>query len=219
MQGTKSSDLLARLGLAAWFVFLEYTAIMGLAAYAAGSGEVPRALFIANLLARSASVLFSAVVIVMAIIRMPPIQKTAGVPARLVAFMGSFLMVTLLLFPARAVSPAVGILSAILICLGNTLSAMALLRLGRSFSIMAEARKLVTNGPFSLIRHPLYVAEELAIVGAFLQYASPWTALLLIAHGAMQLCRMKYEERVLDRTFPEYAAYARRTARVIPYVY
>ena len=145
--------------------------------------------------------------------------KGRGVPARLVAFMGSFLMVTLLLFPARAVSPAVGILSAILICLGNTLSAMALLRLGRSFSIMAEARKLVTNGPFSLIRHPLYVAEELAVVGAFLQYASLWTALLLIAHGAMQLCRMKYEERVLGRTFPEYAAYAQRTARVLPYVY
>jgi len=35
----------------------------------------------------------------------------------------------------------------------------------------------------------------------------------------LQFARMIYEERVLRETFPEYAAYARRTARLIPGIY
>jgi protein-S-isoprenylcysteine O-methyltransferase Ste14 len=39
----------------------------------------------------------------------------------------------------------------------------------------------------------------------------------LIFVGA-QLLRMRYEEAVLRRAYPEYDAYARRTARLIPFV-
>src|SRR5439155_215894 len=41
-------------------------------------------------------------------------------------------------------------------------------------------------------------------------------ALVLVAFLAAQLVRMGYEERALSRAFPEYAAYARRTPRLIP---
>ena len=69
------------------------------------------------------------------------------------------------------------------------------------------------------VRHPLYLAEELAIIGIFMQFASAWTALLLAVQIAFQLRRMHNEEVVLTETFPEYAAYRRRTARLIPGVY
>jgi len=36
---------------------------------------------------------------------------------------------------------------------------------------MPEARKLVTRGAYRFVRHPLYVAEEVAIIGTFLLYA------------------------------------------------
>ena len=49
--------------------------------------------------------------------------------------------------------------------------------------------------------------------------ASPGTTLLLAAHIAFQLRRMHNEEAVLGETFPEYAAYRERTARLVPGIY
>jgi protein-S-isoprenylcysteine O-methyltransferase Ste14 len=103
--------------------------------------------------------------------------------------------------------------------LGHVLAVYALAWLGRSFSIMAEARRLVTSGPYARVRHPLYLAEEIAVIGLFLQYASPSTALLVVAHLAFQLQRMRNEEQILRDSFPEYAAYARATRRLVPGVY
>ena len=37
--------------------------------------------------------------------------------------------------------------------------------LGRSYSITASARKLVTSGPDSILRHPLYACEILLMTG------------------------------------------------------
>jgi protein-S-isoprenylcysteine O-methyltransferase Ste14 len=76
-----------------------------------------------------------------------------------------------------------------------------------------------TQGPYALVRHPLYAAEIIGAIGLFLQYASPWTALLMVISLGFQLQRMRNEERVLGATFPEYAAYAARTRRLIPGVH
>ena len=103
--------------------------------------------------------------------------------------------------------------------IGNVGAVVALSRLGRSFSIMAEIRQLVTTGPYRFVRHPLYLAEEIAIVGIFMQFASIWTALLLAIQIAFQLRRMHNEEAVLTTGFPEYAAYSQSTSRLIPRIY
>jgi protein-S-isoprenylcysteine O-methyltransferase Ste14 len=91
-----------------------------------------------------------------------------------------------------------------------------LLRLGRSFSIMAEARRLVTDGPYAIVRHPLYLAEQIAILGAFIQFASPWAVVIVVVQFGCQVQRMRNEESVLLLSFPDYAAYKERTARLIP---
>jgi protein-S-isoprenylcysteine O-methyltransferase Ste14 len=89
---------------------------------------------------------------------------------------------------------------------------ISVLYLGRSFSIVPQARELVTSGRYAIVRHPLYLAEELAIVGIFLQYASPFLLPLLLLHLFLQIQRIRYEERVLERVFPEYTTYASHTA-------
>jgi len=43
--------------------------------------------------------------------------------------------------------------------------------------------------------------------------------LLLAVAWAFQLQRMKYEERLLLQSFPEYENYMARTARLVPGVY
>jgi protein-S-isoprenylcysteine O-methyltransferase Ste14 len=84
---------------------------------------------------------------------------------------------------------------------------------------MPEARRLVTAGIYSKIRHPLYVAEAVAALGVLLQYRSVGAALLVAGQFAVQLWRMHEEEKVLEAQFPDYADYRRRTARLIPGVY
>ena len=109
--------------------------------------------------------------------------------------------------------------STLLILFGSAAAVIALLQLGRSFSLMAEARQLVTSGPYRLVRHPLYLAEELAIIGISMQFFSLSTAFFLAVQIAFQLRRMHNEEAVLSETFPEYAAYRDKTARLIPSIY
>jgi protein-S-isoprenylcysteine O-methyltransferase Ste14 len=107
----------------------------------------------------------------------------------------------------------------VLILVGTVGAVYALAGLGRSFSVMAETRQLVTAGPYRLVRRPLYLTEEIAIIGLFMQFASPWTVLLLAVQIAFQLRRMYNEERVLTASFPEYVEYQQTTSRLIPRIY
>ena len=91
--------------------------------------------------------------------------------------------------------------------------------LGRSFSILPEGRELVTGGPYRFIRHPLYLAEAFATIGAMIHFLSPAAVALVAAQFLLQFARMHYEEKVLRETFPDYVKYSRRTARLIPGIY
>jgi len=51
------------------------------------------------------------------------------------------------------------------------------------------------------------------------QAFSGFALLLFVLFLLAQLARMRYEEQILEQTFPEYAAYKRRTARLIPGIY
>jgi len=102
---------------------------------------------------------------------------------------------------------------------GLALALYALRWLGRSFSILPEARRLVTNGPYRFVRHPLYVAEALSTLGVTLQLRQPLGALLALSTYLGQFARMGFEEEVLERAFPEHADYRRRTFRLSRYIY
>ena len=133
---------------------------------------------------------------------------------------GGFLVSAILLLAPRAELPlAAKIAAAALILIGNVFAAYALSHLGRSFSILPEGRKLVTGGPYRYVRHPLYAAEAVATLGAMINFLSPWAVAIVALQLALQLGRIHYEEKVLRAAFPQYAAYAKRTARLIPGVY
>ena len=87
------------------------------------------------------------------------------------------------------------------------------------FSILLQARCLVTHGPYAHIHHPLYLVETIAILGLTLSYRQPWAGLIFLASFVVQLVRINFEEDVLTRVFPEYAAYKCRTYRRIPGLY
>lgn len=125
----------------------------------------------------------------------------------------------MLLLPLQELSSAFYLVSLLLIISGTVFAIFSVLVLGRSISILPEARQLVTHGPYALIRHPLYLGETVALAGVALQFLSIWALLLLGLQFVFQLQRMKYEERVLLKIFPEYEDYMARTARLVPGVY
>jgi protein-S-isoprenylcysteine O-methyltransferase Ste14 len=68
-----------------------------------------------------------------------------------------------------------------LILVGNGFAVYVLTYLGRSFSILPESRRLVTSGPYQVVRHPLYFAEAVATLGVFIEFLSPLALLLFAA--------------------------------------
>ena len=219
LAATRGYDAVVRIVFVCWIVFLAVPSANGVfVRVRVDPGSWDGAL-LAELLARGATLLFFVLAAWLVVIRIRPVGKARGLQPRLAALAGSFLLLSVALFPRHDLSIGLNLLSAGLLLLGHALAVYVLGRLGRSFSIMAEARRLVTDGPYALVRHPLYVAEEIAAIGLFIQHASPSTALLFIAHLASQLQRMRHEEQILRATFPDYEAYAARTPRLIPGVY
>jgi protein-S-isoprenylcysteine O-methyltransferase Ste14 len=163
-----------------------------------------------DVLASLASFAFILLVVATTVTRLPPKSSAAGLDARLSALIGSFAMVALVVFPRAEASDGLRAAGNVLTLVGSILCFWCLRWLGRSFSVMAQARRLVTGGPYRLVRHPLYVCEALAIAGNVLRHPG-WPAFVLAATAlGFQYRRILHEERVLVTTFPEYAAYAKR---------
>ena len=79
-------------------------------------------------------------------------------------------------------------------------------------------RRLVSRGPYRLLRNPMYVGAGAALAGAALYYRS---VPLLAYAAAFMLCAhlfvVAYEEPALRAKFgEEYAAYCRRVSRWLP---
>jgi protein-S-isoprenylcysteine O-methyltransferase Ste14 len=91
----------------------------------------------------------------------------------------------------------------------------------RSYHVVADPTQggLMTGGPYRHIRHPIYAAMclfTLAGVGGHWSWTSVlWGALVL----ASAIIRIFCEEALVRARYPEYAQYAARTWRMIPYVY
>lgn len=81
-----------------------------------------------------------------------------------------------------------------------------------------KGRELVVDGPYSLVRHPLYMFSALAFIGAGLALSSlTMTAFLLMVFLASHYPAMIHEERFLARKFGQAAStYFGVTGRLWP---
>jgi protein-S-isoprenylcysteine O-methyltransferase Ste14 len=165
------------------------------------------------------TLVFLVVLVTMFAARRVPQRHALGLYPRFVAVAGTFISVGIVWLEPQEISPAVYLVSLLLMIGGTAFAVWAALVLARSISIMPEARRLITAGPYTLVRHPLYLGEIVATAGLALQYLMPWALLLLGLHCMFQFERMRYEERVLAQAFPHYGDYMAQTARLVPGVY
>jgi protein-S-isoprenylcysteine O-methyltransferase Ste14 len=152
-------------------------------------------------------------------IRRPPLLRVVSLAARFWALVGAYLALSILLLPKAEIGGTVALLSSLLLLAGTAGSITALFSLGRSYAIFPQARMLKTGGLYRFVRHPLYVCEQTAFLGLALQFRQPWGVGIFLLSLAAQIPRMGYEEKVLEKAFPEYRAYAARTARLVPFLY
>jgi protein-S-isoprenylcysteine O-methyltransferase Ste14 len=223
---TKLYDLLAATPLIAWYVYCarqQFTVLtqqLELGWLMAKTDVTAMdAVFVTRLISYLAIMGFITVLIVFLVIRRKPKARAPGIYGRFVAVSGSFLGLGIVQLPPQELSPAAYLASTLLVLGGTAFATYAVLGLGRSLSVLPEARGLVTRGPYAMIRHPLYLGELVALLGVTVQYFSGWALLLLLLQCAFQVERMRNEERVLSHVFPEYRDYMARTARLVPHIY
>lgn len=96
--------------------------------------------------------------------------------------------------------------------------------LGANWSVslqVRESHRLVTEGVYRHVRHPMYAAFWLWAVAQALLLPN-WIAgpAGLVGFGVLYAMRVGEEERLMVTTFgDEYRAYMRRTARLVPGLY
>jgi protein-S-isoprenylcysteine O-methyltransferase Ste14 len=159
---------------------------------------------------------FMAMQIVLTCIRRLPIRKSPGLAPRLIAIAAANFSYAIALLPHVSLSARMSVISSVLLLVGTAGSVITLAWLGRGFSILPQARRLALNGPYRIVRHPLYMCEQISVFGASLHYLQPWGLLIAGIGLCLQFPRMNYEEKVLGEVFPAYKSYAVVTPQWFP---
>jgi len=110
--------------------------------------------------------------------------------------------------------------------LGNVLVALGLmidLRVFRENSYGAstirkmEGQRVISTGPYALVRHPMYVGALVMVLGVPLALGSYWGLLFMLLNVPVLMLRILDEEKMLGSELEGYTAYARTVRyRLIP---
>lgn len=112
-----------------------------------------------------------------------------------------------------------------LIVCGFLMSLLALKKLGKNWTGMDSYRikkdqELVTAGIYRLVRHPIYSAVLLELVGFELIANSYLVLLFVIFGGKIFLNHINKEEKLLEKAFRnKFKDYKNRTKMLIPFIY
>ena len=119
-------------------------------------------------------------------------------------------------------SPAFYWIGVALMLAGFAVTVWARLHLGANWSAtvtVKQGHELITNGPYRLVRHPIYTGLLMACIGTALPREDPRAvaALLLILLSILRKAGIE-EGRMIATFGDSYRAYRRRTKAIIPYI-
>ena len=108
-----------------------------------------------------------------------------------------------------------------LFLLGLGLAVWARVYLGRNWGMPMSQKddpELVTSGPYSRVRHPIYTGVILAMLGTAIAVSLYWLVAVIVL-GAYFMYSAVVEERSMERQFPgSYPDYKRSTKMLVPFL-
>lgn len=124
--------------------------------------------------------------------------------------------------PGPPMVPSGGILGWIgaLLCVGGlVLMLVAIVALREVIQISPDPREgghLVMSGPYRWLRHPIYTAILVLVIGLLLRRATVPVAVMTAVVIVHLIAKTRHEEKLLLERYPDYAAYRKRTWGLIP---
>lgn len=125
-------------------------------------------------------------------------------------------------FGWSVVSPAAVVAGDVLVALGFYF--IALVYRENTFTSatiqVAENQKVVSTGPYAIVRHPMYASAFLYLLGTPLALGSWWGFVPLAAMLPFLIWRLFDEEHFLAKNLPGYTEYQKRVRhRLVPFVW
>jgi protein-S-isoprenylcysteine O-methyltransferase Ste14 len=78
-------------------------------------------------------------------------------------------------------------------------------------------QKVITTGPYSIVRHPMYLGALIMLFGTPLALGSWWGLIVLILYVFALVTRIRDEEKFLSKNLPGYDEYCKKVRyRLIP---
>ena len=85
---------------------------------------------------------------------------------------------------------------------------------------VATGQKVISTGPYAIVRHPMYAGALVMLFGTPLALGSWWGLLLIIPMTLVLVLRLLDEERFLAKNLPGYTEYCQRVRyRLVPYIW
>ncbi len=85
---------------------------------------------------------------------------------------------------------------------------------------LAADQRVISTGPYAIVRHPMYAAALLMLLGIPISLGSWWGVLVVLALLPALIWRLLDEERFLGRNLPGYVAYQGRVRyRLLPRIW
>lgn len=139
-----------------------------------------------------------------------PVDADTSFKSLLISFLGTNLYVMLswfIEFKNPNANLTILYIATILQVLVQCFYLFALINLGRSLTVLPEARELKTKGIYSISRHPLYVSYMVInVLNLFTNQSLIYVPIMFICNF-LQYNRAKAEEKILTSVFPEYLDY------------
>jgi protein-S-isoprenylcysteine O-methyltransferase Ste14 len=85
---------------------------------------------------------------------------------------------------------------------------------------VSEDQRVISTGPYAIVRHTMYASGSLYLFGTPLALGSYWAFVPIVAMMPFLIWRLLDEERFLSRTLPGYAEYRKAVPyRLVPFVW